>query len=174
MDHKSCMGTNAFRRRMPVICFFFQRWYNQDMESGYYVMLNLNFSTSEIDYKVLFNNKIVDRMLWGGEGYLYSASEDTTICVWNKNGQKIQTLKGHGHWVNSIALNTDFTLRRGCFSEDNKEKNVPLNLVDEMTKSAKKIWDKIVNGQKERLVSGSDDQTLCLWNHGTASNNINY
>jgi hypothetical protein len=56
------------------------------MESGYYVMLNLNFSTSEIDYKVLFNNKIVDRMLWGGEGYLYSASEDTTICVWNKNG----------------------------------------------------------------------------------------
>jgi hypothetical protein len=48
--------------------------------------------------------------------------------------------------VNSIALNTDFTLQRGCFSEDNKEKNVPLNLVDEMTKSAKKIWDKIVNG----------------------------
>lgn len=96
-------------------------------------------------------------MLWGGEGFLYSASEDTTICAWNKNGQKTQTFKGHAHWVNSIALHTDFTLRRGCYSEDNKEKQVPLETTDEMAKAAKKLWSNLMQGQKERLVSGSDD-----------------
>lgn len=59
------------------------------------------------------------RMLWGGQGFLYTASEDTTIGVWNKGGKKVQELKGHGHWVNSIALHTDFVLRCGCFGEDN-------------------------------------------------------
>ena len=46
-------------------------------------------------------------MLWGN--FIYTASEDTTINVWNKNGTKVQELKGHAHWVNTIALCTDFT-----------------------------------------------------------------
>jgi len=26
-------------------------------------------------------------------------------------------LKGHAHWVNTLALNTDYVLRTGCFDE---------------------------------------------------------
>lgn len=30
-------------------------------------------------------------------------------------GKLIRTLEGHGHWVNTIALSTDFVLRTGFF-----------------------------------------------------------
>jgi len=46
----------------------------------------INFSSLEIYNEVTEFIYFKFRMLWGGEGYLYSASEDTTICVWNKNG----------------------------------------------------------------------------------------
>ena len=57
-------------------------------------------------------------MLIGGNGVIYTASEDTTICTWQKNGHKIADLKGHAHWVNTLALNTDFAMRTSCFSEE--------------------------------------------------------
>jgi len=46
--------------------------------------------------------------------------------------------------VNSIALHTDFTLRRGCYSEDNHEKKVSLNTIEDMGKAAKSLWEKMV------------------------------
>jgi ribosome assembly protein 4 len=54
-------------------------------------------------------------MLFGGNGIIYTASEDTTMATFGKNGHKINDLKGHGHWVNSIASNVDFVLRTGAF-----------------------------------------------------------
>jgi ribosome assembly protein 4 len=48
--------------------------------------------------------------------------------VWDDAGKLVRELKGHAHWVNSIALNTDYALRTGCFGEkpvdfeDNLEK----------------------------------------------------
>lgn len=50
-------------------------------------------------------------MIWGGEDLLFGASEDRTIKVWDKEGKFARELKGHGHWVNYIALNTDYALR---------------------------------------------------------------
>lgn len=88
---------------------------------------------------------------------IYTASEDTTIGVWNKSGKRARELKGHAHWVNSIALHTDFTVRMACFSEENQELQPEL---------AKTRYEKIL-GKGERLVSGSDDMTLCLWELGS-------
>ncbi|CAD8066103.1 unnamed protein product [Paramecium sonneborni] len=102
------------------------------------------------------HQKAITKMLWGGQGYIYTASEDTTIGVWNKSGKRLQELKGHGHWVNSIALHSDYTIRCACFSEGNTDIN---------TKQAKVLYDKILNGKNERLVSASDDQTLMLWEY---------
>ena len=59
----------------------------------------------------------VTKIIWGGEGLIYGASEDRTIKVWDKQGNMIRELKGHGHWVNHMALNTDYSLRTGCFDE---------------------------------------------------------
>ena len=79
---------------------------------------------------------------WGGDGLLYSFSRDKTIKIWDTTqvptiyyleiinitdifflsiltnllkGKLIRTLEGHGHWVNTIALSTDFVLRTGFF-----------------------------------------------------------
>jgi ribosome assembly protein 4 len=79
-------------------------------------------------------------MLFGGNGVIYTASEDTTIGTFGKNGHKLADLKGHGHWVNSIALNVDFVQRTACFSEDAIKNNVPLKERDQMVKVAKERY----------------------------------
>lgn len=49
---------------------------------------------------------------WGGIGFIYTASEDKTIKVWDaSNGTLIHNLTSHAHWVNHLALSTDFALR---------------------------------------------------------------
>lgn len=32
-----------------------------------------------------------------------------------------QELKGHAHWVNTLALSTDYVLRTGCYDHTQKE-----------------------------------------------------
>ncbi|EGF76854.1 hypothetical protein BATDEDRAFT_30824 [Batrachochytrium dendrobatidis JAM81] len=78
---------------------------------------------------------------WGGNGYLYSGSRDKTIRVWDSNtGKLLNVLEGHAHWVNHLALSTDFILRTG-----------PYGHTDPLA------------GGVERLASGSDDFTIFLW-----------
>jgi ribosome assembly protein 4 len=75
---------------------------------------------------------------WGGSGLIYSSSQDRTIKVWRPDdGVLCRTLQGdslffldttfrsifnlkltclgHGHWVNVLALNTDYVMRTGAF-----------------------------------------------------------
>ena len=58
-----------------------------------------------------FHKSCVTKVIWGGQGCLYSSSEDKTIKVWSTEGLLIRELNGHGHWVNTLAVNTDFVLR---------------------------------------------------------------
>ena len=61
----------------------------------------------------------VTKVLWGGEGQIYTASQDRTIKVWDADsGMLTNDLKGHAHWVNTLALSTDYVLRTGCFDEN--------------------------------------------------------
>ena len=63
----------------------------------------------------------VEVVRWGGEGLLYTASRDKTILIWafddvaRDRFKLIRTLSGHGHRINSIALNTDVLTRSGPF-----------------------------------------------------------
>lgn len=67
--------------------------------------------------KTLSGHKnIVTKVLWGGEGLIYSSSRDLMIKVWDaKKGTPIRELKGHGHWVNTMALSTDYVIRTAWF-----------------------------------------------------------
>lgn len=102
----------------------------------------------------------VTKALWGGEGLIYSASQDRTIKVWHADeGIMMQELKGHAHWVNTLALSTDYVLRTGCFDHIRKE----FSGAKDMQKYAIERYEKVKDPKGERLVTGSDDLTMFLW-----------
>ncbi len=37
------------------------------------------------------------------------------LHVWLQTGARAQTLQGHGHWVNTLALSAEYALRTGPF-----------------------------------------------------------
>jgi ribosome assembly protein 4 len=52
---------------------------------------------------------------WSGQNIIYTASQDRTIKMWSPDeGKMLKTLQGHAHWVNTLALNTDYLLRTGA------------------------------------------------------------
>ena len=61
------------------------------------------------------------RLLWAGDhgavgqDMIYTDSEDRIVRVWKKSGVMVRELKGHGHWVNSLAVSTKYCLRAGCW-----------------------------------------------------------
>ncbi|OMH81050.1 Notchless protein-like protein [Zancudomyces culisetae] len=101
----------------------------------------------------------------GVESILVTGSQDKTIKLWNSaNGKLIKTLAGHAHWVNTLAISSGYVLRTGPYDpappadSDDKE-NIELNV------ALKKFNDITFNNKlPERLVSGSDDFTMFLWN----------
>jgi len=48
------------------------------------------------------HTKCITKVLWSGCGNIYTASEDTTIKVWDKSGKLRKEFKNHGHWVNFL------------------------------------------------------------------------
>uniref|UniRef100_T1IXE5 NLE domain-containing protein n=1 Tax=Strigamia maritima TaxID=126957 RepID=T1IXE5_STRMM len=111
--------------------------------------------------------KSVTCVKWGGTGLIYSASQDKTVKVWRAaDGVLCRSLETHAHWVNYIALNTDYVMRTGAFDPSDADV-VYRNITEsneELAKKAQIRYDKVRNTSKaERLVSGSDDLTMCLW-----------
>lgn len=118
--------------------------------------------------KILSNHlQSVTALRWSGEGLLYSASQDRTIKVWRAtDGVMCRTLQGHGHWVNTLALNTDYVLRTGACSPEALMKARPeVPSPEQRQQCALTQYKKVLTcaGGVERLASGSDDFTLFLW-----------
>eukprot|EP00127_Corallochytrium_limacisporum_P006165 Clim_evm4s220 gene=Clim_evmTU4s220 len=113
---------------------------------------------------------------WGGNGLMYTGSQDRTIKVWrDKDGALCRTLAGHAHWVNTMALHTDYILRLGPFSYAQKQLPYVRSGNGHDTQrlaavaKAQKAYDDVRNLCKdgERLITGSDDYTMYLWSPET-------
>jgi len=108
----------------------------------------------------------VMQIRWSGErpdigGVVYSAGRDCVIKVWNpKDGAMLNELKGHGHWVNTLALNTDYVIRSGPYSHEPAKFK---DLSEKKEAARKRYTEAIELCGGERLLSGSDDFTLFLW-----------
>ncbi|KAF7256642.1 hypothetical protein EG68_06035 [Paragonimus skrjabini miyazakii] len=117
------------------------------------------------------HDKPVVCLRWGGSDLLYSASQDRTIRVWRStDGVLCRTLSLHGHWVNCLALSTDYVLRTGAFDPANAEHIRPLppkkddaKRRGELRIRSEELYQKMKGSGPERLVAGSDDNTLSLW-----------
>lgn len=110
---------------------------------------------------------------WGGINRLYTSSQDKTIKIWNtRSWNCLHTLTSHVHWINHLALSTDFTLRTGYHDHTNK----PPESTEEKTKKAKQRFEAAAlhDGKiTERLISASDDNTIFLWNPSSFDPNSN-
>lgn len=96
---------------------------------------------------------------WGGNGLIYSSSEDRTVKVWAVDTWVlVRTLEGHGHWVNALSLSTEYALRTGPYNHRGKLSDNPIQQSLEKYQQALKG-----TGGKEMLVSCSDDFTIFLW-----------
>lgn len=109
---------------------------------------------------------------WGGEGLIYTGSQDRTVLVWavdekgNYSVKIARHLRDHGHWVNSLALSNEHLLRTGAFDHTYGGQGHARWANDrEMYDAAcKRYREEFTNPQrKEMLVSGSDDFTMFLW-----------
>ncbi|KAJ2741196.1 ribosome assembly [Coemansia sp. BCRC 34301] len=96
---------------------------------------------------------------WGGDGRIYTSSQDKTIKIWNADGSLLKTLTGHAHWVNTLAFSTDFVLRTGAYDHTGREPSSEA----EAQAMALKRYNEAKGKGPERLVSGSDDFTMFLW-----------
>lgn len=129
-----------------------------------------NTSTRMCEFTLAGHSSSVNVVRWGGEtgGILYTAANDRCIKVWNAtDGRLIRTLDSHAHWVNTLALSTDFLLRNGAFDERKGGLIEGLQLstaTPEQIKAAcSKRFEKFLASQHESLVSGSEDHTLFFW-----------
>jgi ribosome assembly protein 4 len=85
----------------------------------------------------------------------------TPYCLLKK-GKLLYVLSSHAHWVNTMSLSTDFVLRTGAFDHTGA---VPATF-EERTKKALDRYRKArraAGGDAERLITGSDDFTMFLW-----------
>lgn len=112
---------------------------------------------------------------WSGEDVIYSASQDRTIKVWDtRTGLPLKNISGHGHWVNTMTLSTDYILRCGAFPT--LDQSVEYTATKLSQNEAKERYQAVkasaANGT-ERMVSGSDDFTLILWDNIAGHSNRN-
>ncbi|XP_055632126.1 protein Notchless [Toxorhynchites rutilus septentrionalis] len=107
----------------------------------------------------------VTAVRWGGAGLLYTSSRDRTIKMWRaEDGVLCKTFTGHAHWVNNLALNTDYVLRTGPFHPVmEKSKIYSVSDMNELQHSALERYEKVCPDAIESFVSCSDDFTLYLW-----------
>ena len=79
----------------------------------------------------------------------------------------IVLFQGHGHWVNVLALNTDYVMRTGAFEPSKAQlvhEDQKLSEEDFKKESLKRFNKVMSYVQDEFMVSGSDDFKLLLWN----------
>lgn len=108
----------------------------------------------------------VMQLRWSGEkaeagGVVYSAGRDRLIKVWNPtDGALVNELRGHAHWINTLALNTDYVIKAGPYSHEKES----FKTLEEKREKAKERYAEVLKTcGEERLLSGSDDFTLILW-----------
>lgn len=106
----------------------------------------------------------VTSVRWGGTGLIFTSSKDRTCKMYRADdGSLCRTYSGHAHWVNNLALNTDYCLRIGPFHPVIDKKIQRRNDKDELQKMALKKYQEVCPDGIESFVTCSDDFTLYLW-----------
>lgn len=124
--------------------------------------------SGRVDATFTRHTSTVSCVKWGGAGTIFSSSHDKTVKVWDPTtGAQLANLTSHAHWVNHLALSTDFVLRTGYFDHTSTPPATP----EAGAALARSRWEKAAatspssssSALGERLVTASDDCTIFLW-----------
>ena len=77
-----------------------------------------NATTGKIIVSTNAHEQSITKNIWSGENVIYTCSEDQTVKIFDEELNHLQTLLGHSHWINTMALNTEYILRTGCYDYD--------------------------------------------------------
>ncbi|EXJ79216.1 hypothetical protein A1O3_08717 [Capronia epimyces CBS 606.96] len=116
-----------------------------------------------IDESLSGHRSSVTCVRWGGLNRMFTSSQDKTIKIWNtKTWNCLHTLSSHTHWVNHLALSTDFVLRTAYHDHTGK---VPETVEEKIKKAKSRFAEAATQEGKlvEKLISASDDNTIFLW-----------
>ncbi|GAX77292.1 hypothetical protein CEUSTIGMA_g4738.t1 [Chlamydomonas eustigma] len=128
-----------------------------------------NANTRQCVLSMSNHQMMVTAVKWGGEGLIYSASRDCSISCWDAtDGKLVRVFKGHGHWVNTLALSTEHVLRTGAHDHTGRAPSDP----EEAKAQALQRYQAATSGLPERMVSGSDDFTMFLWTPSTSKQHV--
>jgi ribosome assembly protein 4 len=122
-----------------------------------------NILSLSVEVTISVHTDTVTKVLWGGTGLIYSGSHDRTVKVWNDKGKLVRSLDGHAHWVNTLALSTEHILRTGSYDYTNQKFK---NAEEMKVYAGKRYKEALLAGgpnNHEKLVSGSDDFTMIMW-----------
>ncbi|KAL3765259.1 hypothetical protein ACHAWO_001200 [Cyclotella atomus] len=140
-----------------------------------------NVRTKRAEATLAGHSDSVECVKWGGEGLIYTASRDRQIKVWNAQdgggkegnsrvGVLVRTLVGHGHRINTLAVSCDYVCRTGPFDHHGRVAGVESRDRDSnewrdvaYRAAVEKYTAFKGSDEPERLVSGSDDNTLLVW-----------
>lgn len=139
-----------------------------------------NALTLSIDFNIKAHEKSISKVIWSGEDVIYSCSQDMLVKSFSNKGVLLKNFKGHAHWINTMAINTEFVLRTGYYDHGNVKSFISIedkiNVLDKNDKDIIKEKSKLAldryNSLKkklnfkslDRLVTGSDDFSMILWN----------
>lgn len=125
-------------------------------------------SSGGLDFVLTGHSAGITSVRWGATGSIYTASMDRTVIVWSAtDGRVLTTLRGHAHWVNGVALNTDVLVRTGSF--DHEERKFA-SKAEACEYARSRVATVLKRCGGEHCASCSDDYTLYLWKLGEASN----
>ena len=122
-----------------------------------------NVILKRVDLVLSGHKDSVSCVKWGGTGNIYTSSHDKTVKVWSaSDGTLSHTLISHAHWVNHLALSTDYVLRTGYYDHTGQ---VPGGAEEKRAKARERFTKTATMGGEiiERLVTASDDYTMYLW-----------
>lgn len=108
------------------------------------------------------HTKSVTCLRWSGSGLIFTGSQDCTVNAWGEDsGRLVRQYKGHAHWVNSLALASDYVIRTGAYDHT----GLNCATAEEAVEKARARYEAIAkaDGTGDRMVTGSDDFTLYLW-----------
>lgn len=129
-----------------------------------------NAETQGTEFSIYAHDKSITKVIWSGEDVIYTCSQDMSVKSFTNKGILIKIYKGHSHWINTMAINTEFTLRTGFYDFGNNksfEKEEKLSQKEKSEVALKRynaLKSKLNFKNLDRLVTGSDDYTMILWN----------